>query len=116
MNIILGDQNAEQLRSRHTVLELDRFRFGEDQEESAYCVIEKLALGDFEQNPERIQLHADLISDYRARRWSECASKIECLRGSWSGEMDSFYDEIAARLETFAAEPPDDAWDYRILK
>lgn len=116
MNIILGDSNAEQIRTRHTVLELDRFVFGEEVEDSAYCVIERLSLGDFETNAERMELHAAMIADYRGRRWQECSSKIECLHGSWGGEMDTFYDELLKRLEQFEQQPPTDTWDYRLKK
>lgn len=116
MYIILGDANANTIRTRHTVLELDRFLFGNDLEESAYCVIERLGLNDFERNAELVDLHAKLIEDYRNRRWDQCASKIECLHGSWSGEMDTFYDEITTRLTEFAVNPPDENWDYRIPK
>lgn len=114
MNIILGNEASEKLASKYTVLELDLFKFDQTTEPvPAFCVLELSTLEDLNDTVEKQSLHKQLIESYRSKSWDQCVELIESLYGSWSGEVDSFYDEIKNRVEKLSVEAPKD-WDYVI--
>jgi len=117
LNVLLDTINAQLVRSRYTVLELDRFIFPDsDLTMSAYCIVERMPLEEINGNANRMTLHESLITDYRNRRWSDCLEKIAQLQGKWYGEMDDFYDELKNRITGFIANPPGDDWTYLITQ
>jgi hypothetical protein len=61
-------------------------------------------------------LHANLVSNYKKKDWNFCEQAIEQLIGKWNGEMDSFYAELSARIQTFKQTDPGDDWDGVIFK
>lgn len=116
MNIIFGEDAARAVSERHTVLELDTFYIDDENADSVYCVLEAVPFTDLPKNQELVDLHHDMIDDYRKQRWTACKDKIASLVGSWSGEVDSFYEELLTRLADFEINPPGDDWDYIIHK
>lgn len=116
MNIIFGEQR-NQLPDNYTILELDRFRFsGSDQVVTAYCVVENINLQDFPTLESYITVHHDLMREYRLQNWEYCRSAIKGLKGHWNGELDSFYDSLADRVEQYSTEPPGEDWDGVLVK
>ncbi len=117
MNIIFGKEQADALQDKYTVLELDCFQFGQNGPIlSAYCTVERIPLEELpvlEKN--RIQ-HEHLILNYRGRAWQDCLTAIAQLRGKWSGELDSFYDELESRAVEYLSDDPGHDWDPAILK
>jgi hypothetical protein len=111
MNIIFGD-TVENISSNYTVLELDTIRVSQANKIiTAYCLIETIPLAEFPQVENNKHTHASLIKQYKNRNWDFCNRAIEVLLGRWNGEVDSFYNELLARIEKFKIDPPPDDWD-----
>jgi hypothetical protein len=111
MNIIFGD-SIKQIPNSFTVLELDTFRLvSEDRIATAYCVIEKIPLADFDKLEAYKKVHSDLLENYRRREWTYCEHAIEGLMGKWNGELDSFYSDLLLRVMEYKQTPPGEDWD-----
>lgn len=112
MNIILGKEKAEKLKPKYTLLELDSFKFkATDEPVQAYCVLELTDIDDFKNNNKNQELHEKLITDYRNKAWDSCLEIIDALYDSWSGDVNSFYDDLKARIVNLQSDCPDD-WSY----
>ena len=100
MYIIFGKEIAEELRKRHIVLELETFADPSGKPYTAYCVIQQESIPITEMHDlERLcRLHDGLITALNEKRYPMVLECIEHLRGSFSGEMDSFYNVISDRL------------------
>lgn len=117
MLIILGDENAQAVKERHVVLELDRFRFGTDGPvTSAWCVIEHPSISEIPHLEDLQKDHVEMIDLYRTRKWEDCVQKINRLLGCWNKEVDSFYDILRERCVDLLKNPPPEEWDYVIEK
>jgi hypothetical protein len=115
MNIILGQENAETLSDRYVVLELDSFRIKPDYKVvKAYCLIENLGLIELMQVDQYKNLHSKLIENYQKRNWNFCLQAIDNLRGQWTGQLDSFYEDLCFRIQSLQNTRIDDDWDYVI--
>ena len=104
MNIIFGRENAEKLREKYTVLDLEKLVV-EDKEVEVFCLIpaEKIALPDLPQLEQWTKLHDDFLNGYHTQQWNYCRQCIEYLMGKFGGEVDSFYTIILERID--AADP-----------
>lgn len=116
MNVILGEENLNDIKDRYVVLELDRFRRSTGESVTAYGLVEKLTLADMLDLDTYIDLHANLIKNYRNQNWNYCEQAIEHLRGKWQGEYDSFYDNLSERVTAFKPVDLDPDWDGSIQK
>ena len=117
MNIILGKHNADQLNSKHVVLELDTFRYKENSDPvTAYCVTEDLSIESLMRADEMRSLHEGLIRNYRKKNWQYCIQAIEHLRGQWDGQVDSFYDTMLHRISNLQSDDLPQDWDGVIDK
>lgn len=107
MNIIFGRENAEKLRERFTVLDLEKVKMENGIEMEVFCLIpaEKLGLMDLPQLPNWIKLHDDFLNGYKTEQWNYCRQAIEHLMGKFGGELDSFYEEILKRINEADPEP-----------
>jgi len=111
MNIIFGTEQAEKLRGRFTVLELDTFTFGNGGPDvTAYCVIDGIPIDKLPLVESWQRLHEALIKNYQQRNWAYCQTLIEQLTDAWNSEMNSFYDEIQVRLDRLILENPGEEW------
>jgi hypothetical protein len=116
MNIIFGE-SIKDIPDSFTVLELDTFNFvNEGRQSTAYCVVEKIPLADFDKLEAYQKVHADLIANYRRREWTYCEHAIEGLMGKWNGELDSFYSNLLLRVMEYRQSPPADDWDGFLVK
>jgi hypothetical protein len=105
------------LNSKYTVLELDTIKFDPDHDPlPAYCVLDNIPLMEMATLENLKNLHANLVSNYKKKDWNFCEQAIEQLIGKWNGEMDSFYAELSARIQTFKQTDPGDDWDGVIFK
>jgi hypothetical protein len=104
MNIIFGRENAEKLREKYTVLDLEKLVV-EGKEVEVFCLIpaEKIALPDLPQLEQWIKLHEDFLNGYYKKEYNYCRQCIEHLTGKFGGEVDTFYEELLKRIE--AADP-----------
>ena len=117
MHIIFGKDNAIELANKYTVLELDLIQFGQDGPTvPAYCIIENMSILDLPRVDSMKQLHENLIASYRRRDWKYCQDSLEHLQGFWGGEMDTFYADIAARVNTNMQNTLPDDWTPVIHK
>jgi hypothetical protein len=116
MNIIFGD-SIKEIPDSFTVLELDTFNLvSEGRRATAYCVIEKIPLLDFDKLDAYQKVHADLLVNYRQKEWTYCEHAIEGLMGKWNGELDSFYIDLLLRIQSYRQNPPEDSWDGTRIK
>jgi adenylate cyclase len=116
MNIIFGD-TVKQVAETHTVLELDTFKLmPSEQVVTSYCVIDNLPLAEFPQLEANKNIHQQLIAQYRQQNWEFCRSALHSLTGCWNGEMDTFYQHLAERIDDYSANPPGSAWDGVVTK
>lgn len=110
MNIIFGDA-INQVADTHTVLELDTFKvMPSEQLVTTYCVIDNLPLTEFAQLENNKHIHQQLIEQYRLRNWAYCQGAVHSLMGCWNGEMDTFYQHLAQRIDECIANPPGEDW------
>ena len=111
MNIIFGTEQAEKLRERFTILELDTFTFGHSGPNvTAYCVVEGIPMDKLPLVESWQRLHEVLMKNYQQRNWAYCRTLIEQLTGAWNLEMTSFYDEINRRIVWLIEENPGEEW------
>lgn len=112
MNIVLESDNMEELRTKYTVLELDSFMVPErSQPVRAFCVIENLPIDQMIGMTQYIDLHDNLIKNYRLRNWKFCQDAIEHLMGKWGGQVDSFYRELYQRIDGLKDSDLSPEWD-----
>ena len=105
MNIIFGRENAERLREKYTVLDLEKL-IVEGKEIEVFCLIpaEKIALPDLPQLEQWTKLHNDFLHGYETKQYNYCRQCIEHLTGKFGGEVDTFYEEILKRIDAAEAE------------
>jgi hypothetical protein len=117
MNILFGKEQATALADKYIVLELDTIQIGKDGPVvTAYCAVEIVPPGEMEELLEMQELHQQLLSNYKLRRWADCQRGIEILLSRWNGELDSFYSELQSRINEFQQLEPADRWNGIIVK
>jgi hypothetical protein len=103
MNIIFGRHNAEKLKDKHIVLELEEFdvetKSGIIERLPAFCVVpaSMATIPELVDMPDYVKMHEDLIESLKKEDWNFIRQAIPHLRDRFAGEMTSFYDEIASR-------------------
>ena len=109
MDIIFGRENAEKLREKYTVLDLEKITVKDDDGKSVemevFCLIpaDKIALPDLPQLEQWTKLHNDFLNGYHTQQYNYSRQCIEHLTGKFGGELDTFYEEILKRID--AADP-----------
>ena len=116
MNIIFGTQEADQLKKKYIVLELDTITIKGGSPIQVYCVIENISMEELMKAEQFINIHAELIANYKTRNWEECSNAIEQLTGFWGGQVDSFYEILNARVNEYKQNEPDESWTGIIHK
>ena len=113
MNIIFGDA-ATEIAKHYTVLELDTVEIASSQQIKTFCVVDKIPLTEFAQLESYKKIHHDMIQQYRNQNWEFCRRAIDSLLGKFNGELDSFYQEILSRVNTYQTNPPGNNWNWAI--
>ena len=105
MEIIFGRENAEKLREKYTVLDLETVNAG-DKHLEVFCLIpaDKISLGDLPTLEQYTNLHAEFLDGYKNGHYDYCRQCITYLMGKFSGEVDTFYEEILRRINEI--DPP----------
>jgi hypothetical protein len=116
MNIILGQSQADLLKDKHLVLELDTITMGNSTPITAYCVVENIPLDQIAKIQPLSKLHSNLMENYRKRQWSYCQDAIDELVGSFGGQLDSFYTDLLDRVVANKENEPDESWTGIIAK
>ena len=98
MNIIFGRHNADLLRERHIILDLETLD-ADGQALECFCLVDGAAIPTNELASLRhsVRLHDKLVENLRKKNYAVCAELIEHLRGRFGGELDSFYDHVIER-------------------
>lgn len=116
MHIIFGDA-VETISDNFIVLELESFLVpGVEKPVTAYCVVEKIPLADFDKLDALKQAHQELIKYYRQQYWTYCEHAIQGLTGKWNGELDSFYATLLQRVLEFKITPPPPDWNGVVVR
>lgn len=112
MYIIFGADKADALREdeKYIVLELDTVRMPNGTIMTAFCVVEKVPLGELSQVAAHLTWHAEMLNEYRAQNWDQCIRSIDMLMGHFNGELDSFYKILRSRVEQFKLIGPGPDW------
>jgi hypothetical protein len=117
MHIIIGESNAQELRNKYTLLELDMIKHDPNKPaHPAYCVLEDIPIPEIPDIDQFAELHGKLIENYRKRNWNYCEQALEHLMGRWGSQMNSFYTELTQRIDKYKEEDPGEDWDYTIHK
>lgn len=105
MDIIFGRENAEKLREKYTVLDLETVE-KEGHSIEVFCLIpaDKISLGDLPELEQWVKLHNDFLQGYHTKQYDFCRQCITYLKGKFSGEVDTFYEEILRRIDLAEAE------------
>jgi hypothetical protein len=100
MDIIFGRENAEKLRAKYTVLDLETITAEDGETMEVFCLIpaEKLSLSDLPNLDQWTKLHQDFLEGYKTKQYDYCKEAISHLTGKFGGEVDSFYEEILRRI------------------
>ena len=100
MDIIFGRENAEKLREKYTVLDLETIEKDGNTFE-VFCLIpaDKIAIQDLPQLEEWEKLHNELLEGYHNKQYEFCQHCIDNLKGKFMGEVDTFYEEIERRIK-----------------
>jgi hypothetical protein len=116
MHIIFGDAIKE-IPNSFTVLELDTFYLTNEQKTvSAYCVVEKIPLSEFNVLEANKKLHENLIKYYQQQQWNYCEQVINTLIGKWNSELDTFYLDLLSRIDKLKTEKLPSDWSGVIKK
>jgi len=99
MDIIFGRENAEKLREKYTVLDLETVQ-ADGKSLEVFCLIpgDKISIGDLPTLDQWIKLHNDFLEGYKTQQYKYCRDCIEHLTGKFGGELDTFYEEILRRI------------------
>ena len=99
MDIIFGRENAEKLREKYTVLDLEIIE-KDGHSIEVFCLIpaDKIGIGDLPQLEQWVKLHNDFLEGYKSDQYEFCRQCITYLKGKFGGEVDTFYDEILRRI------------------
>lgn len=120
MNIVFATQEeAKELGEKYTVLELDTFRFqNQPTPVTSYCILDtsSVTLTDLPGLYQFVDLHNNMMKNYRLKNWKYCEDALEHLVGKWRGEMDSFYDIFSQRVQLYKQQDPGSTWDGSIIK
>ena len=100
MDIIFGRENAEKLREKYTVLDLETVE-KDGHSIEVFCLIggDKISIGDLPQLEQWTKLHNDFLHGYQTQQYNYCRQCIDYLMGKFGGEVDTFYEEILKRID-----------------
>lgn len=117
MNIIFGKEQADAVKDKYPVLELDLIQIGESGPVvTAYCAVENIPLEEIVNIVDTRAQHDTLIESYRNQQWDKALQLIDQLTGCWGGELDTFYQELENRIEKLKTQKLNDNWSPIITK
>ena len=117
MNIMFEDSITDEIKSRYMLLELDTFYFSDiSKNKTAYCLIETTPIQELFTIEKSLELHKNLIKNYKLRNWKYCEDALEHLVGLWNGELDSFYKDISNRIAQNKTQNLDDGWNGILVR
>ena len=99
MYIIFGQDAYLKLKENYTLLEVESV-IRDASAIPAYCVVQagQIPLEELGELEDKKAQHAEFLLALRNGETQQCIEIAMQLRGSFGGELDSFYDEILSRL------------------
>jgi hypothetical protein len=117
MNIILDSDITPEIRSRYLLLELDTMRLASGSlPVRAYCVLEHLDMQEMMVMSQYLDLHNNLMHNYRSKNWNYVEQAIEHLQGRWARQLDTFYADLLQRVHVLRDQDLPESWDGIIEK
>lgn len=117
MNIMFEDSITDEIKQKYTVLELDTFQFADiDRTSTAFCLIENIPIQEMFTMDQFLDLHKNLIKNYKLKNWKFCEDAIEHLIGKWDGKVDSFYETLLNRIKELKKQDLDPSWNGVITR
>ena len=111
MNIMFSDSITDDIKSKYILLELDTFYFHNiERNQTAYCLIENVPIMEIITVTNYLQLHQDLMKNYKCKNWKYCEDAIEHLTGHWNKEVDTFYQTLLDRIALYKENDPGPDW------
>lgn len=112
MNILLASNITDDIRHKYLLLELDSFRLAPGSDPiPAFCLLDQVPLNEMLVMQQYLDLHTNLMPNYRKRNWPYVEQAIEHLMGRWDNQLDSFYKDVLDRVQEFKQQAPDQNWD-----
>lgn len=110
MQVIFDENLIPKLKDRYILLELDTvFHNGMVKPIILHAVVEYPSIEHFHKLSGIIEQHKNMIVKYKNGNWDEAIFECYCLKGSWLGELDEFYDSV---IETCTQmRDTDTVWD-----
>jgi hypothetical protein len=101
MNIIFGRHNADLLRDRYLVLDLETLQ-ADGKPIGCFCAIpwEDLTSLNIAAVRHYAHLHQRLIDNLSKKDYLVCQALIEHLTGKFGGQLDTFYETILERINS----------------
>ena len=117
MNIMFSDSITDDIKSKYILLELDTFYFGDiDRNQTAYCLVETVPIMEIANVSNYLQLHQDLIKNFKRKNWKYCEDAIEHLMGNWNKEIDTFYQHLIDRMAEYKENDPGPDWSPVLIR
>jgi isoleucyl-tRNA synthetase len=111
MNIMFEDSITDDIRNKYMLLQLDTFYFSDiDSNRIAYCLLESVPIMEMIDIDRFLELHEGLIRNYAKKNWLYCENALEHLMGHWNKELDSFYLNLARRIQEYKENDPGLDW------
>jgi hypothetical protein len=117
MNIILENEVTNELKEKFMLVELDTFQSepdGDHKKSFAVITKEEINIQEVHNIEMYVNLHNNLMKNYRLQNWKFCEDAIDQLRGKFRGEIDSFYTVLAERIEQLKELELSDSWNPHI--
>ena len=105
MQIVWDKNSIDELKKKHTVLELETFDV-KGEKVTTWCVVppEKIGLGGFVNLKNYVELHEAFVKAYYDKNYKLCTDISEHLMGQFGGELDTFYEEIMSRIKKLSGD------------
>jgi len=116
MNIIFGTKEADLLRTRYVILELDTVTIKSSNPITMYCAVENMPIDEISMLAHLKDLHNNLMTEYKKKNWEFCEQAISHLLGRWGKELDSFYEILSQRIVIFKENDPGEDWTGIVAK
>ena len=101
MQIIFTKELADTLAEKYTLLQLDTIEVEGHGEVEAFCVLEpENVVMEMSSLSEKVAMHKRLVEAIHRDERPMAIELCKSLKGSFSGELDSFYDVILERIAT----------------
>ena len=113
VDIIIGQNTAQQVKDKFALLELDAIRVkGKHEPEVIFTILGTKDVLSSEAFQDHAYNHAQLLTAYRAMNWSEVRKLITACRESGEAfRLSGLYDMFDERLAAFKKAPPPKDWD-----